>query len=183
MTKFFKKISPKTGFTLIELLVVIAIIGVLASIVLASLNNARKKSRDARRITDIKQIQLALELYFDGQSNHYPQANTSACVAPASPETATAAFGLGTLVVNNYIPQVPRDPLSATSCYKYSTPTASAATPTTYHLGASLEDPNHPALQGDKDSDTSSTDTNGFNGADTAGCAAEVGRACYDVTP
>ncbi|MEK7149005.1 MAG: prepilin-type N-terminal cleavage/methylation domain-containing protein, partial [Patescibacteria group bacterium] len=58
MTTYFKKGGSK-GFTLIELLVVIAIIGVLASVVLASLNNARKKSRDARRIADVKQIQLA----------------------------------------------------------------------------------------------------------------------------
>ena len=59
----------KKGFTLIELLVVIAIIGILASIVLASLNTARIKSRDARRIADIKQIQIALELYFDANSS------------------------------------------------------------------------------------------------------------------
>ena len=53
------------GFTLIELLVVIAIIGILSSVVLASLNSARKKGRDARRIADLKQLQLALELYYD----------------------------------------------------------------------------------------------------------------------
>ncbi|PIZ56329.1 MAG: prepilin-type cleavage/methylation domain-containing protein, partial [Candidatus Tagabacteria bacterium CG_4_10_14_0_2_um_filter_40_13] len=56
--------KSKKGFTLIELLVVIAIIGILASVVLASLNSARKKSRDARRVADIKQIQLALEMFF-----------------------------------------------------------------------------------------------------------------------
>ena len=44
-------------------LVVIAIIGILSSVVLASLNGARKKGRDARRISDLKQIQLALEMY------------------------------------------------------------------------------------------------------------------------
>ncbi|MBI5456834.1 type II secretion system protein [Candidatus Kaiserbacteria bacterium] len=44
------------GFTLIELLVVIAVIGLLSSVILASLNNARKKGRDTRRIEDLRQI-------------------------------------------------------------------------------------------------------------------------------
>ena len=74
---FYRKSSANKGFTLIELLVVIAIIGVLASIVLASLNSARRKSRDARRIVDVKQIQLALELYFDGQGSQYPAASAT----------------------------------------------------------------------------------------------------------
>ncbi len=68
--KNFNK-SKISGFTLIELLVVIAIIGILASTVIASLNSARKKSRDARRIADLKQIQLALELYYNS-NNGYP---------------------------------------------------------------------------------------------------------------
>lgn len=66
-----RKNSGKRGFTLIELLVVIAIIGILASIVLASLNTARKKSRDARRIADLGQIRLANELYFDSNAGVY----------------------------------------------------------------------------------------------------------------
>ena len=57
--KFTKK---NKGFTLIELLVVIAIIGLLASIVLVSLGPARARARDAKRISDIRQISLAMEL-------------------------------------------------------------------------------------------------------------------------
>lgn len=52
------------GFTLIELLVVIAIIGLLSSVVLASMNSARAKARDAVRISSLKTIQNALELYY-----------------------------------------------------------------------------------------------------------------------
>jgi prepilin-type N-terminal cleavage/methylation domain-containing protein len=55
----------KKGFTLIELLVVIAIIGLLATLSVISLNNARQKSRDTRRVSDIKQMQTALELYYN----------------------------------------------------------------------------------------------------------------------
>lgn len=54
-----------SGFTLIELLVVIAIIGVLSSVVLASLNTARGKARDAKRLADLHEIQLAIEMYYN----------------------------------------------------------------------------------------------------------------------
>ena len=66
MNKNFKK-----GFTLIELLVVIAIIGVLSSIVLGQLNEARTKAEDARRTSDLENIALALELYRD-DTGQYP---------------------------------------------------------------------------------------------------------------
>ena len=76
--KTFSKLKPNSlhlkankGFTLIELLVVIAIIGMLSSVVLASLNSARAKARDARRLADINQIQKAIDLYYD-EYGHYP---------------------------------------------------------------------------------------------------------------
>lgn len=60
----------KRGFTLIELLVVIAIIGLLASIVLVSLNTARGKARDTKRLSDIRQIIIALEMFYDSYGRY-----------------------------------------------------------------------------------------------------------------
>jgi prepilin-type N-terminal cleavage/methylation domain-containing protein len=65
-----KKQNQK-GFTLIELLVVIAIIGLLASVVLLALGSARSKSRDAKRVADVRQVVSALELYYN-DNNGYP---------------------------------------------------------------------------------------------------------------
>lgn len=158
-----KKLGRKGGFTLIELLVVIAIIGVLASVVLASLNSARRKSRDARRVADIKQLQLALELYFDSNSS-YPAATFATLKDTLAP---------------NYIPAVPNDPLT-TSTYRYCQLSA-----TSYQLGADLEEgPLTPPLSADRDLATATcTGGDTIDGADADGCADAVGRYCYDVTP
>lgn len=61
----------RSGFTLIELLVVIAIIGLLSTLAVVALNSARQRSRDAKRVADIRQIQTALELAFS-ETNTYP---------------------------------------------------------------------------------------------------------------
>ncbi len=112
------------GFTLIELLVVIAIIGILSSVVLASMNTARKKARDARRQADLKSLQLALESYYDTESA-YPVQVT---------EVAVSSSTLGDLTSGGYITALPDDP-SSTQDYRYISATAGAS----YCIGANLE--------------------------------------------
>ncbi|MBI2120103.1 MAG: type II secretion system protein [Parcubacteria group bacterium] len=72
--------KKEKGFTLIELLVVIAIIAILSTVVMAGLNSARLKGRDAKRIADIKQMQAALDLYSD-TCGGYPILGSGAYVA------------------------------------------------------------------------------------------------------
>ena len=65
----------KGGFTLIELLVVISIIALLSSVVLASLNSARLKARDAQRLLDMRNFKNALEVYALNNNGSYPNFN------------------------------------------------------------------------------------------------------------
>ena len=102
----------------------IAIIGILSSVVLASLNSAREKSRDARRIADVKQLQLALELHFDSEGR-YPSSLIS--------------------LEAKYIPIVPTDPMDQGEYFYESLSQGSD-----YNLGTNLET-RHSILEGDAD--------------------------------
>lgn len=147
--------QKRKGFTLIELLVVIAILGILSTLAVVSLQNARSKARDARRVADIKQIQTALELYYN-DNNHYPHEPTEIDLGTANTalsENNGFAAGAGTNPGTVYMTSVPAAPVPADgSCsatqngYSYTSYTSSAGTPTsadesssyaiTYCLGA-----------------------------------------------
>lgn len=98
----------KRGFTLIELLVVIAIIGLLSSVVLASLNSARGRANDARRISDMRQVQNALALYYLDNAT-YPSSNNSGCGGWESTGSNPTSF-VSALVTGRYLPQGLKDP-------------------------------------------------------------------------
>lgn len=70
--------QAQRGFTLIELLVVIAIIGVLSSVVLASLNTARSRANDAARLATINSLRTGLDLYLLA-NNVYPSVGGGSC--------------------------------------------------------------------------------------------------------
>lgn len=124
-----KRVGKTGGFTLIELLVVIAIIGILSAVVLASLNSARQKARDAKRVADLNQLKLTLELYYDDNLNKYP-------------------VTLAPLVTGGYISVISLDPNGV--AYSYAA-LGAGANCTSYHLGGTLENASNQALSNDAD--------------------------------
>ena len=98
-----KKTNQK-GFTLIELLVVIAIIGLLSTMAVVSLNAARAKSRDAKRVADVKQMQTGLEMYYNSCNSYPLQAVLGALPVGASNGCS------GTDKLSTFMSQVPVAP-------------------------------------------------------------------------
>jgi type II secretion system protein G len=111
--------TNKRGFTLIELLVVIAIIGLLATIVLVSLNNARNKANDAKIKSDLSQIMLGIEMYYADNSS-YPTV-AAACGGNGVIAVGTAVCGGHSLkdASNTQIQRLPTNPIGGGN-YTYS---------------------------------------------------------------
>jgi len=130
-------------------LIVVAIIAILASVVLVGLGPTQRAGRDARRLSDLQQVQNGLELYYN-RCGYYP--GTALCaedtaqfggavtsnaswVFLAAALTGTASIGVA---------QVPDDPSTANH-YQYG---SGGTGNNTYAIGAQLEDTNNSALAG-----------------------------------
>ena len=98
MNKLFR--SPK-GFSLVEILVVMVIIAILAAIVLTSVNSARAKARDARRVKDVENLMGAVELYM-ANKGQYPSVGSN--------DTGYLISSLQPVLVPGYLVSIPKDP-------------------------------------------------------------------------
>lgn len=113
----------RTGFTLLELLTVIAIMGLLSSAVFVGVSRQIKKVHDAKRKTDVHELQVALESYFV-DSQKYPAS------LPATGQPLASADGQ-----TIYLNKMPADPLTRDP-YLYTYWATPAATPATYIICA-----------------------------------------------
>jgi prepilin-type N-terminal cleavage/methylation domain-containing protein len=106
MLKLNKKelaLRDSKGFTLIELLVVIAIIGILASIVLVSLNDARNKGYDTQIKSDIAQIRNGMEMCYDNNGGTYTGCTTAAALGITALAPPTCSTDRPAVSPFNYI--------------------------------------------------------------------------------
>lgn len=107
-------IVMKKGFTLIELLVSITIIAVLISVGVVTFGSATRRSRDARRKSDVEQLRSALEMY-RADNNAYPS-SAGAWQTINSSSILQTSLVTGAIV---YLPVLPQDPRNSTQQYRY----------------------------------------------------------------
>ena len=179
------------GFTLVEMIIVTVIIGILAGIVITVINIPRvqAKSRDSKRIGDLKRIQTALELYF-ADNRVYPIAQTAAgafCKIGHDVSEDGTCDNLTTSLAN-YMDMIPLDPLDENTvkdsenmkcffgaqihAYKYKSDDDGGR----YVLGAIME------LKEDASSSLCGQITNCTNDEDPVGCGGYyAGEYCYCV--
>ncbi len=105
-------LKQKEGFTLIELLVVVAIVGLMMSILSVGYTTQRRKARDAKRLSDLKQIKSGMDIFFQDGSGY--------------PDSAEWVAGTTLNCLANNILLIPHDPGYPINDYVYAANGASA---------------------------------------------------------
>lgn len=123
-------IKPSNAFTLLEMLIVLGIIAIIISVASVSYSTAQKKSRDARRKSDLRQIQSSMEQYYSLCGYQYPVG--SAQMVPTIGCTSPATVILPVIPIDPRASPYPM-PTSDTSTYQICT-TLEIETPSTYCL-------------------------------------------------
>jgi prepilin-type N-terminal cleavage/methylation domain-containing protein len=125
--------QERKGFTLIEILIVVAIIAILASVILVGLGPTQSLGRDARRVSDLHEVQNGLELYYNSQGSY-----------PIADDTVWTNLGTALNAAVPSISAIPNDPSGGTHSYIYGTDAKGAS----YILQATLENPSGGPWQG-----------------------------------
>lgn len=116
------------GFTIVELIVTVSIIALLTAITVSNLASSKAKARDGKRISDIVNLQFALELFFD-RCNQYPTRSGALPNLDANNGCPTG------VTLRSFISRIPTPP--GTDIYAYGV--NNETTPTDYVLQADLE--------------------------------------------
>ena len=174
MNKNIKFFRPRfiRGFTLVEMLIVISIIAILTGIIITNLTGAKGKARDAKRVSDLSHIQLALQLYFD-RCGRYPEPDSNGGVGPGGDTDECSRTKDGTILytMSDFISSIPT-PTSEAGQTVYGYDYDFTLKPYTYVLYAALESPSaavNDGLKGVSYTFGPSNNINGTCGANTAG--------------
>lgn len=129
------------GFTLIELLIVIAIIGILATLSVVALDNARRRARDTKRLTDVQQVRNGLVIFANNRAS-YPEVSgtdtlelggsSARCLDDNGFHTGEGTDTCGGLII---MPHIPNEQIPGHAPYRYE------RTPDGYQIQFLLEGP------------------------------------------